>query len=279
MTAATAGRPPSAATSTSPPPPATTTPPQPTHLPVRHRVPLVQHDHARPSGLRDRLGQPKVLRRRHEPPVARARRGVDDERDDVGAAHRRKGPSRVVPATGLTMARVPPAMALSRLDLPALGLPTMATAKGRRARRASLEEASESSWFSSSSSSNSSSSAIVASVSALIWFIFFFSFFQNVSKGEKGGGIPNEFFDFRALSKAMARCSRVSARESFPPREEMSEKNAHSKQTKTLNPSSAHHLPSPPRSLCSRPSSSASSPAARPAPRPAGRPTRCRTAR
>ena len=97
LTAATAGRPPSAATSTSPPPPATTTPPQPTHLPVRHRVPLVQHDHARPSGLRDRLGQPKVLRRRHEPPVARARRGVDDERDDVGAAHRRKGPSHRQP--------------------------------------------------------------------------------------------------------------------------------------------------------------------------------------
>ena len=228
------------------------------------------------------VGEEETAARRLIPAVSTSRNNLDptpSAAEPGGPRTTASTASRVVPATGLTMARVPPAMALSRLDLPALGLPTMATAKGRRARRASLEEASESSWFSSSSSSNSSSSAIVASVSALIWFIFFFSFFQNVSKGEKGGGIPNEFFDFRALSKAMARCSRVSARESFPPREEMSEKNAHSKQTKTLNPSSAHHLPSPPRSLCSRPSSSASSPAARPAPRPAGRPTRCRTAR
>ena len=48
--------------------------------------------------------------------------------------------SRVVPATGLTIARVPPAIAFSRLDLPALGLPTMATASGRRARRASFAD-------------------------------------------------------------------------------------------------------------------------------------------
>ena len=79
--------------------------PSRTYLPVRHRVPLVQHDHASPAGRGDRLRQPKVLRRRYEPPVARARRRVDDERDDVGAPHRLQRPPHGQPFGAIRGAR------------------------------------------------------------------------------------------------------------------------------------------------------------------------------
>lgn len=101
-------------------------------------------DKARPtaSPSAPSVGLDETAARRLIPAVSTRRNSLEpmpSAADPGGPFTTASTESRVVPATGDTMARVPPAMAFRRLDLPALGLPTMATASGRRALRASLD--------------------------------------------------------------------------------------------------------------------------------------------